>query len=664
MTIQIPIGSGSNLTQVISSFNGKHTSMKINDKAHSDYRADIDGLRAFAVLSVIAFHAFPTLLPGGFVGVDIFFVISGFLISGIMFKSLEKNAFSFTDFYARRVNRIYPALVFVLIICYLFGWFVLFRDEFKQLGTHISRASIFLSNFILWKESGYFDNAAETKPLLHLWSLGIEEQFYILWPLFVWLIWRFRSLRWQLMASVATLSFAWNLYQAENDLVHDFYSPLTRFWELQSGALLAYFMTTGAYRQIKTQCTYKSAKVFSAAGLALLMISIVFISAAGFPGGWAIFPVVGALLIIFGNSNLKALDTILSNRLLVWVGKISYPLYLWHWSIFSFARIIEGETPAVIVRVFGVVLSFLLAWLTYQLLEKPIRFAWGFKYKTITLVVAMFGVGFVGYATYKSDGYPMRSVAQTQNVVHEGDIGHDEFHDLLHKKFYPCADDLILNESLLYNGVPRCFQSKQGKAIDLVLIGDSHAEHLFLGLAEVMANKNVAYYTRSALPLIGQRDFDEIFNSLNRSSTVKDVIIAANWDGKLKKIANLSNFVDDLSKTIGVLRVGGKSIYIMADVPQFDFDPQRCKYKRAFAENTRCTAPLDLHVKTQERYIRAIYGVQHIYPDVNFINPAVWMCSPAGCDMRNNGALLYRDTNHLNINGSRYIASKFAHEFK
>jgi peptidoglycan/LPS O-acetylase OafA/YrhL len=152
---------------------------------HPKYRPDIDGLRAIAVLSVVAFHAFPEWITGGFIGVDIFFVISGYLISTILFENLEKGCFSFVDFYSRRIRRIFPALLLVLTSCYLAGWFTLLADEYMQLGKHMAGGASFLSNFFLWNESGYFDNIADTKPLLHLWSLGIEEQFYIFWPLMV-----------------------------------------------------------------------------------------------------------------------------------------------------------------------------------------------------------------------------------------------------------------------------------------------------------------------------------------------------------------------------------------------------------------------------------------------------------------------------------------------
>lgn len=153
---------------------------------HPKYRPDIDGMRTIAVISVVLYHAFPRWMPGGFIGVDVFFIISGYLISTILYGSLSTNTFRFTEFYARRIKRIFPALILVLVSCYVFGWFTLFADEYKQLGKHIASGSAFISNFILWDESGYFDTSAEVKPLLHLWSLGIEEQFYIIWPFVLW----------------------------------------------------------------------------------------------------------------------------------------------------------------------------------------------------------------------------------------------------------------------------------------------------------------------------------------------------------------------------------------------------------------------------------------------------------------------------------------------
>jgi peptidoglycan/LPS O-acetylase OafA/YrhL len=208
--------------------------------SHPKYRADIDGLRAIAVLAVVIFHAFPDLVKGGFIGVDIFFVISGYLISTIIFENLDKDTFSFSEFYTRRIKRIFPALILVLVTCYIFGWFILLPEEFKRLGKHITAGAGFISNIIFWREADYFDNAADTKPLLHLWSLGIEEQFYIVWPLLLWLSWKCKLNLLKITTVIAIVSFVLNLKGIKQDAIATFYAPHTRFWELLSGSLLAW----------------------------------------------------------------------------------------------------------------------------------------------------------------------------------------------------------------------------------------------------------------------------------------------------------------------------------------------------------------------------------------------------------------------------------------
>ena len=207
---------------------------------HPAYRPDIDGLRAVAVLSVVAYHLFPTAVRGGFVGVDVFFVISGFLISGIILKSLQRGDFSFAEFYAHRVRRIFPALAVVLAACYAVGWFALLPDEFKLLGKHIAAGAGFLENFVLWKEAGYFDTASELKPLLHLWSLAVEEQFYLAYPLMLWCGWRLGAKPLFLVAALLLWSFSLNIAGIEKEAVKTFFLPQTRFWELFAGGLLAW----------------------------------------------------------------------------------------------------------------------------------------------------------------------------------------------------------------------------------------------------------------------------------------------------------------------------------------------------------------------------------------------------------------------------------------
>ncbi|MDP3331881.1 MAG: acyltransferase, partial [Methylococcaceae bacterium] len=336
-----------------------------------------------------------------FIGVDIFFIISGFLISTIIFSNLESDNFSFVEFYSRRIKRIFPALLLVLIACFAAGWFVLLADEYKQLGKHIAGGAGFVSNFLFWQESGYFDNAADTKPLLHLWSLGIEEQFYIVWPLLLWFAWQQRLNLLTITLTVLIISFALNISKVHSEAVAAFYSPQTRFWELLTGSVLAYVslykqnllptlrQRLDSWLSIIICAEEPSIKgntlrsVQSLLGMMLITVGMMVITKEkAFPGWWAVLPAMGAVLIISAGLGAWFNRAILANKVLVWFGLISFPLYLWHWPLLSFARIMEGDKPSQGVRLAAIVISVVLAWLTYKLIEKPIRFGNHSKAKT------------------------------------------------------------------------------------------------------------------------------------------------------------------------------------------------------------------------------------------------------------------------------------------
>ena len=319
------------------------------------YRPDIDGLRAVAVLAVLLFHAFPRLIPGGFVGVDIFFVISGYLISSILFSSLEQNQFSLIDFYSRRIRRIFPALITIFVASFAVAWYFFYADELINLGRHMITSAAFIQNWMLASESGYFDASAEIKPYLHLWSLGVEEQFYIIWPLLLWGAWKCKANLLRLTALCLLLSFAWNLYElyfAQSTIA--FYLPQVRFWELLLGALLAYYhlhpsslsnpLLINFSHSWFARVGLSQPNTRSVLGVALLLISFILInSQLVFPGFWALLPTIGSLLIISAGSQALFNRIILSNPVATWIGKISYPLYLWHWVLLVYLRILEPD---------------------------------------------------------------------------------------------------------------------------------------------------------------------------------------------------------------------------------------------------------------------------------------------------------------------------------
>ncbi len=339
---------------------------------HPKYRPDIDGLRAIAVGSVLTYHAFPSLLPGGFIGVDIFFVISGFLITTIILQSLAAGDFSYRDFYARRIRRIFPALILVLAATLAFGWYVLLSGEFAQLGKQITGGAAFFANFVFLGEASYFDATAETKPLLHLWSLGIEEQFYIFWPLLLGLVWRRRWPILRVTLAVATISFLVNVLTVQPHRAAAFYSPLSWAWELMAGGLLAGMRWQAAASPATSRPALKHVQSIVGVGLIVLGLFVTR-STQAFPGWWALLPVLGAVSCIAAGPNGVLNRYLLSNRVMVWVGLISYPLYLWHWPLLSYARIVEGGEPSLRVRVMLVVAAIVLAWATYRFVERFVK---------------------------------------------------------------------------------------------------------------------------------------------------------------------------------------------------------------------------------------------------------------------------------------------------
>ena len=625
------------------------------------YRPDIDGLRAFAVLAVVFYHAFPALLAGGFVGVDVFFVISGFLISSIIFSELDTHTFKFSSFYARRIKRIFPALIVVLLFSFGVGWFLLFENELKQLGDHVSRAALFLSNFILWYETGYFDNAAETKPLMHLWSLGIEEQFYIVWPLVAWFLWRLKDKKTIAIAILLAISFAWNIWQSERDLTHDFYSPLTRFWELLAGALLA-----STNHLIKSNPSWQSHANYRATiGAILLLFGVVYIDASmKFPGVWACIPVLGTVFLISAHTSAWVNRAVFSNPLVVWVGTVSYPLYLWHWPILSFARIVEGETPKLELRMVGVFASFLLAWLTFVCIENPIRFQWRAFYKTATLLVCMLCVAFLGNSAHETNGYPDREVVTSRQVKYVGDIDHDEFHNYSKTHFYTCEQKSIREVSSVWKGVVRCFQSKPNRPVDFVLLGDSHAEHLFIGMAEALPDKNIAFYASGALPMSSQWRQEPVFIHLLSETSATKILIAGMWPTQSKEAVTYTTMTAELDAVIKALLGAGKQVVLLGDVPQFDFDPQTCKFARPLRESTQCEMPKSEFIKKSTRYQEALNELKLRNPQINLIALADFICDEKTCAMVERDTLLYRDNNHLNIPGSQRLGLKLAQKIR
>jgi peptidoglycan/LPS O-acetylase OafA/YrhL len=626
---------------------------------HPKYRPDIDGLRAVAVLSVVGFHAAPGRIPGGFIGVDIFFVISGYLISSIILKGLEAGTFTFLEFYSRRIKRIFPALLVTLLACLVIGYVILLDDQLKELGKHVAGGAGFVSNLVLWGENGYFDDAAVYKPLLHLWSLGIEEQFYIVWPLLLWVAWKRRLNMVATVSAVAFASFALNLYVTGNDPVAAFYSPFTRFWELLAGAILACLGVLKSYpSQVKNQGLQSTCSLF---GVFLLAIAFVYIDVTQpFPGWWALLPTVGTTIVIWAGPNAWPNRLVLSNKILVWFGLISFPLYLWHWPLLSFLRILEGTEIVQWKRAAAILVAIILAWLTYRLLETPVRQVFRTKATPIILVVLMSLVGLFGCYGYFVNGFEGRSGAPA--IVNAGEIGQFPFFNYADKQYFPCTPVEILNDAGDWNGFVRCVQSKESAIKDVAILGDSHAEHLFPGVAAQLHESNVVFYGKSGLPFLSNSAFNQIFESLIADTNITAVLLSGYWARDLRNYAG-DDWERDLTDSITALTKSGKMVYLTDDVPTFSFKPYRCKFADRLGSENRCTEP---NPRANKHYLPVFEEIANKIgrDQVRVIKTYDLFCEADSCSMAGGGILYYRDETHVNIDGSSKLAIAIAEKMR
>jgi peptidoglycan/LPS O-acetylase OafA/YrhL len=379
------------------------------------YRPDIDGLRALAVIAVVLYHGYPTYLTGGFIGVDVFFVISGFLISGNIFRRIEAGRFTIADFYGRRIRRIFPALCLVLTCCLAYGFVVLLPSELARLGQDATAGAAFVANLLLWHEAGYFDRSALAKPLLHLWSLGVEEQFYIIWPLAMWLLYRQRRHNAGPLLIIGGVSLVLSLIIVGHSTTADFYSPFTRLWELNAGAILAFASLnprdSGAsdWRDLMVG-QIALADIVSVLGITLIFGSSLLLNRTmPFPGYLALLPVVGAVMVIWAGPRAIGNRSVLAKRPAVFIGLISYPLYLWHWPLISFALIIRQEKPLTpLMALILIFVSILLGGLTLRLVERPLRFGRNRSRNALLLMSCMIGIATSGLAVWWAAGFPER----------------------------------------------------------------------------------------------------------------------------------------------------------------------------------------------------------------------------------------------------------------
>ncbi|HKU71936.1 MAG TPA: acyltransferase family protein [Burkholderiales bacterium] len=620
---------------------------------HPRYRADIDGLRAVAVLSVLGFHLFPDQVPGGFVGVDIFFVISGFLISTIIFGNLERGSFSYLDFYARRIRRIFPALVLVLVVSLAFSWIDLFPEEFKKMSANTFAGATFAGNIIEIFQSPYFEPIQVYNPMLHLWSLGIEEQFYILWPLLLGLVWTRRKGFLALTLLVALASFAANIwYTATDKDLWAFFSPHARFWELMLGGILAYYaLKTPQHAPIAPQLQ-------SVAGFALIAVAVIALTAeTPFPGWAALLPTIGAFLMISAGPEGVINKWLLDNRLMVGIGLISYPLYLWHWPLLSFAKYAaSGSSLSVTQRAVIGLSALVLATATYHLVEKKCRRAGGAA--ALGLLGCMVLIAAFSLACYLTAGVPHR-------------FKNAEIYDSASK---PSAAAAVTRRGNCFlqpadQRLATFCQSDSRQPPNLLVWGDSQAESLYQGLVALSTGgQGWALAGRpGCAPVITtpvRPDCDSVNEAIARSIAAAPdlklvvLVLAIRTMGRVHE----HNAEAGLHAAVEKIVAAGKKAVILIGNPAiiqadryfnsfcFDRPVEIGPDAKAFCSISRAD-----YDKSAGHFREVARAIQERFPQVTIVEPSDALCDRTECKVLREGKALYSYTDHLSDFGSRLV---------
>ncbi len=636
------------------------------------YRADIDGLRAVAVLGVVFYHAHIPFLTGGFLGVDIFFVISGFLITGIILKELKTDTFSFLKFYERRARRILPALVIVVICTWVASWFLMFGNDFKDFSASMVAVVLFLPNLFFYLKSGYFDRVAEEKPLLHTWSLGVEEQFYIIFPIFLALLWKYRQNHRLIMIMLvcALLSLGLSEFLARKNTEANFYLPFSRAWELLIGAMIA-VQNAKDSKLLKQQWRYD---ILSFLGVVLIISSFfLFDKNTPTPSLYTLIPVLGSGVILFFAHRGFIIKKVLSLRPLVWIGLISYSLYLWHVPVFVFMRRQTLNTLGFVEYIPAILLALLLSILTWIFVEQPFR---NKNFITSRYFIFILGagmcliliLGITGYASNDFRNLRVNEVKLAQKANILSTIKKSPFRKKCHagpKKQIQPQDACIYNE---------------GKPLEWAILGDSHIVELAYELSKKLEQEAVLHLSFSGCAPVffikssvdgctqwAKNTLDYILKTPSIHTVLIHYRYSSYFDKNSPKPSSLlmgktpeekqELFWQSLEKAIKLLVKNNKNVILIDPVPDISYHIERYIDLKPIKNGYIKTIPYsdyqarDLNVQNRIKFLSKIKGVSYI-PTLDIF------CDKNWCYGVKDNKALYFDDDHLSLYGASLVADR------
>jgi peptidoglycan/LPS O-acetylase OafA/YrhL len=658
------------------------------------YRPDIDGLRAIAVLAVLVFHTDKTLLSGGFVGVDIFFVISGYLITSIIINNITNKEFSLYHFYDRRIRRIIPALFFFLSVISIASYFILFPDDLYKYAKSLLGALFFFSNIYFWRNSGYFAPTSDTIPLLHTWSLSIEEQFYLFFPAFIILVVYFskKNIRKNivvLLGVIFIISFAVSVWGAENKPSATFYLLPTRAWELLLGSLLVFSPKIKPYKQYRSLLT--------GGGIIVILMSFYFLSKElSFPGKNALFPCLGAGMIILANHKNKEnfVSKFISIKPLVFIGLISYSLYLWHWAFIVFYKYYTLEKPSLVIVL---LFSFIVAIFSWKFIEKPFRETDKKRLPYFSLFLVGLGLIIFSYLIYLTKGIPER-LPDKLSYMSMGGI--KELKNPYRKRCFTWGEKGIPLDQV-WKKACRLGESTENMKESFVLIGDSHSDALFTGIdsmAKKAKLKGIFLGFSGCNPVQGMfrkrkskcEEFKKVFyEEIYKHKSIKLVVFSSRWASSLygntyglgpaepiktpvksllrlsdkpKEILNIKErekyFSLKMKETILSLLHSGKKVVLFASIPEVGYHVPRYMARKEMSSINIELVRNKKYFYSRQKFILNLFSKFSKINGVSVLYPHEKLCIKKGdtCMYQIDGKPLYYDDDHLSIYGADYIA--------
>ena len=654
------------------------------------YRADIDGLRAIAVLAVVLFHFGVPGFQGGFVGVDIFFVISGFLIGGLLWRELrETGRIRLGAFYMRRIRRLAPAFFAMAIVSAVAAWFLLLPFDLREFGKGLVAAVLYLSNVLFYRQAGYFDSSAEEKVLLHSWSLSVEEQFYIVLPFLLLLLGRSRLLTYGVLTAVFFLSLGATIIWTASHQTAAFYLFPFRAWELLAGVLLAIWLASGKRVYMPTFLSWT--------GLALIFGSILFVDAkAGFPGYQAVFPVLGTVLLLAGGTAQAKPQQLLSHPVPVFFGLTSYSFYLWHWPVLVLALYWRGEFLGPMESTGWLLLSFALSVLSWRFVERPLRSPEVIGSKPLFYLAATCSAGLlaIGLWFYATEGQPKRFNDEVRAHI---DASADFLQD-----FSRCR---VRSEGA-FAGLEVCPIGPEDEAPSVLIWGDSHLRAFHDGLALAAEEQGVAaqiIWTAGCPPFFdvskveSASTVEENLACPRINERVKSAVAGQNWaaillvgrwtyygegqgtgldahntitlsgEGPLGTTATEDVFKVGAAHTVEILSKYAASVYVLKQLPEFpNYDSRQAARDLAFARagtdkvNGQLRLPLPDARQRSDATMQAFLDLEQS-GKLTLLNPWDDLCNTDVCEAPERA---YFDNNHVTNHGARLLRHVFAPVFE